>query len=160
MRRRVTAIAATVVVAGSFLFVGQASAQQALVDPTITAEGECAPDGSTQGIVITVTNVNLEQIGIGPAAASGSLLAAPLSVPLTPGTLDPSMSATGDLSVPGDAAGQLLISVPWISETDGGTATASFDVTACEQPTTTTEATTTSTAAPARAAAATATFTG
>ena len=159
MHRRVTAIAATVVVVGSFLFVSQASAQVP-VAPEVVADAECAPDGSSQGIVFTFINGNVTAVTITSAQASGTLL--PAAVPLTfaPTGLLPEETATADIAVAGSASGSLEVSVSWVGANESeGTATAGFDVTPCV-PTSSTEPVTTSTAAPAAAAKATATFPG
>ncbi|MGZ4683507.1 MAG: hypothetical protein ACXV8G_13695 [Acidimicrobiales bacterium] len=159
MRRRVTAIAATVLVAGSFLFAAPASAQQ-IPEPSILIDAECSPDGSTQGFVITVTNNASEVITIQAASAFGSLLPLPIDLTITPDQIAAGASGTADFAVPGDAAGALHIDVAWFTETVRTGTAADFRVTACVGSTDTTAAVTTSTAAPARAAATTATFTG
>jgi hypothetical protein len=158
MRRRVLAVAATVLVVGSFLIALPASAQQ-FPEPSIVADAECAPDGSQQGFVISFINNAGEEISVSSATASGSLLPAEIDLTFSPVPIEVEGSATADFAVPGDAAGDLQISVTWFSESAEGTAEAGFDVTACEPTTSTTEAPTT-TAPPAVAAEATATFTG
>ena len=53
MNRRILALAGALALATPLLFMAPASAQ---VAGTLSAERECAPDGSTQGIVITFIN--------------------------------------------------------------------------------------------------------
>jgi hypothetical protein len=152
--RRVVAVVATVMVASSFLFVSQASAQVP-VAPSVVAEAECAPAGSTQGIVLTFINGNVTAVSITGATATGSLLDGPVALTFDPTELLPEETAQADISVPGTAAGALQIEVEWSGDNeDSGTAIGGFDVTPCTQPTTT------STAAPAQPAETAATFTG
>jgi hypothetical protein len=159
MRRSVTAIAAIFVVVGSFLIVAPVSAQQT-AEPMILVDPECAPDGSTQGFVVTFVNNSAETITIQAASAFGSLLPLPLDLTIEPGVLEAGASGTADFAVPGDAAGLLHVDIAWFSDTVRTGTAADFDVTACAASTDTTAAVTTSTAPPARPAATAATFTG
>lgn len=162
MHHRITALAATALVLGSFVLVGAGSASaQQVIEPSVLADAECSPTGDQQGIQLTFINGNVTAVTITGATASGTLLPAPLDLTFVPADLSVEEAATADFVFPGDAAGSVQVTVEWFgdNETSGATA-AAFDVTPCVPTTDTTEATTTSTAAPAVAAEATATFTG
>ena len=158
--RRLAAIAACVVVIGSFLVVGQASAQVP-VQPSIVADAECSPDGATQGIVFTFINGNITAVTITSASVSGTALPGTVPLSFDPVDLLPEDTATADIALAGTISGSLEVSVSWSGDNQTeGEAAAGFDVTPCVPTTSSTEAATTSTAAPAAAAEATATFTG
>jgi hypothetical protein len=156
--RRFVAVAASLVVIGSFLVGGSATAQVP-VPPSIVADAECSPDGATQGVVFTFINGNVTAVTITSASVSGTALPGTVPLSFDPTDLLVEETATADIALAGTISGSLEVSVSWVGDNETeGEATAGFDVTPCAP--TTTEPVTTSTAAPAAAAEATATFTG
>ena len=70
MNRRIVALMGAVVMASACLLVAPASAQ--VQESVLTAEAECAPDGSTQGVVFTFVNHEGLSVDIDFADAEGS----------------------------------------------------------------------------------------
>jgi hypothetical protein len=157
MNRRILALAGALALAAPLLLVSPASAQ---VAGSLSAEGECAPDGSTQGIVITFINSAGIGVDITFADAEGTIFGDEDLHDLTfsPTTVADGATATADISVPGANSGTLSVEVSL--DVDGGSAlvTDDFEIQACVAPVTTT--TTKAPADPAPAVAAQPAFTG
>ena len=157
MNRRILALVGALALATPLLFMAPASAQ---VAGTLSAEGECAPDGSTQGIVITFINSAGISVEIDFADAEGTIFGDEDVHDLTfsPTTVEDGATATADFSVPGANSGTLSVEVALT--VDGGSTgvTDDFEIQACVVPVTT--PTTAAPAAPAPATAAQPAFTG
>jgi len=155
MNHRIIALLGALAVATPFVFVAPASAQTA---STLTAEAECAPDGSTQGIVLTMTNQQAVTVDIDFADAEGSAFGDQdiHDLIFSPSPVAAGASSTSSLSLPGTASGGLSVEVS-LSFGKGGSelVTQDFEIEACAAPETTTTVVTPTTAT-AKAAAATA----
>jgi hypothetical protein len=154
MNHRIIGLAAALAMAATGLAVAPASAQQ--IPSTVTAEAECAPDGSTQGVVFTFVNNSGSTATIDFADAEGTAFADEdvHDLTFTPASVTNGSTATADLSFPGTASGAISVEVVFTYAGDiSGSASGDFTITACAVPVTTTVVSTTTTAQAAAAAA-------
>ncbi len=161
MNRRIIVLAGVVFLAAACIWVAPASAQvQASV---LTAEAECAPDGSTQGVVFTFVNHQGLSVDIDFADAEGTAFADEDVHDLTfaPTTVADGGSATASLSFPGTASGTIETELAFTDTQDNGDElNETFTIAACAVTATTPSTTPPTTAPPAVPAPADPAFTG